>query len=54
MSLFVEYFTAQCCKGTELIEGWYWWDDENTQSIGGPYEDEWEAINAARKDNGWQ
>lgn len=52
--LLVEFFNAEDCKGTELIEGWYWHDDEdNGERIGGPYETEEAAIEAAQSGTGW-
>ena len=25
--ILVDFFSEDCCKGTELVEGWYWYDD---------------------------
>ena len=51
--ILVDYFTAECCKGTELIEGWYWHEDDG-ENIGGPYANEEAAIEAAQEGNSWQ
>ena len=50
--ILVDYFTAECCKGTELIEGWYCHEDDG-ENIGGPYDNEEAAIEAAQEENGW-
>ncbi len=51
--ILVDYFTAECCKGTELIEGWYWHEDDG-ENIGGPYDNEEAAIEAAQEGYGWK
>lgn len=51
--ILVDYFTEACCKGTELIEGWYWYDDDDEESVGGPYIDEDAAIAAAKLNDRW-
>lgn len=48
----VEFFNAEDCKGTELIEGWYWHEDDG-EGLGGPYETEEAAIEAAESRTGW-
>ena len=40
--ILIDYFTEACCKGTELIEGWYWYEDEEA------------AIKAAQNGYGWK
>lgn len=35
--LLIDFFSEECCKGTELIEGWYWYEDDG-ENVGGPYE----------------
>jgi hypothetical protein len=51
--ILIDYFTEACCKGTELIEGWYWYEDDG-DDVGGPYEDEEAAIKAAQNGYGWK
>jgi len=48
----VDFFTEACCKGTELIEGWYWHEDDG-EGVGGPYATQEAAIKAAQDDDGW-
>lgn len=48
----IDFFTEECCKGTELIEGWYWHEDDG-DGIGGPYATQEAAIEAAQDDDGW-
>jgi hypothetical protein len=50
--IYVDFFSKDCCKGTELLEGWYWYEDDG-ECVGGPYEDEEAAIEAAKEGNGW-
>ena len=50
--ILVDFFTEACCKGTELIEGWYWYEDDG-DNVGGPFEDEEDAILAAKSGIGW-
>ena len=50
--ILVDYFTAECCKGTELIEGWYWHEDDG-EGLGGPYYSEDAAVAAAQTGHGW-
>ncbi len=47
-----DYFSEEACKGTELVEGWYWYEDDG-EEVGGPYEDEEAAIEAAQAGQGW-
>ena len=53
LMILIDYFTEACCKGTELIEGWYWYEDDG-DDVGGPYEDEETAIKAAQNGYGWK
>lgn len=50
--LLVDFFSEDCCKGTELVEGWYWYQDDG-DDVGGPYESEKAAIEAAEQGSGW-
>jgi len=50
--LLVDFFSEDCCKGTELVEGWYWYQDDG-DDVGGPYESEEAAIEAAEQGSGW-
>jgi hypothetical protein len=50
--ILIDFFTEACCKGTELIEGWYWYEDDG-DNVGGPFEDEEDAILAAENGIGW-
>ena len=50
--LLVDFFSEECCKGTELIEGWYWHEDDG-EGLGGPYENQETACEAARNREGW-
>jgi hypothetical protein len=50
--ILVDYFSEACCKDTELVEGWYWYEDDG-EDVGGPYEDEEQAIEAANNGKGW-
>ena len=50
--ILIDYFTETCCQGTELLEGWYWYEDDG-EEVGGPYEDEEAAIEAAQERKGW-
>ena len=51
--ILIDFFTEACCKGTELVEGWYWYDDSDDTLVGGPFEDEEDAILAAKSGIGW-
>ena len=51
--LLVEFFSAESCKGTELIEGWYFYDPEDDSILGGPFENEEAALQAAFDGHGW-
>jgi hypothetical protein len=51
--ILIDFFTEACCKGTELIEGWYWYDDKDEMQVGGPYVDEDAAIAAAKLNDRW-
>jgi hypothetical protein len=50
--ILIDFFTKACCKGTELIEGWYWYEDDG-DNVGGPFEDEEDAILAAKSGIDW-
>jgi len=50
--ILVDFFSAECCKGTELVEGWYWYEDDS-EAVGGPYKDEEAAVKAAQTGEGW-
>ena len=50
--ILVDYFSEACCKGTELVEGWYWYEDDG-EEVGGPYGDEEAAITAAKARLKW-
>jgi hypothetical protein len=52
--ILIDFFNEDCCKGTELIEGWYWYDDADDNGVGGPYQSEEDAIKAASGGHGWQ
>jgi hypothetical protein len=51
--ILIDFFDADCCKGTELTEGWYWYDDDDENGVGGPYESEEAAVKAAFDGHGW-
>jgi len=51
--ILIDFFSEACCKGTELLEGWYWYEDDG-ENVGGPYEDEETAIAAAQNGYGWK
>jgi hypothetical protein len=50
--ILVDYFSEEACKGTELVEGWYWYEDDG-EEVGGPYRDEEAAIVAAQAGLKW-
>jgi hypothetical protein len=50
--ILIDFFTEACCKGTELIEGWYWYEDDG-ERVGGPFEDEEDAKLAAESGITW-
>ena len=50
--ILIDFFDAECCKGTELVEGWYWYEDDG-EGVGGPHESEEAAIKAAFDGHGW-
>lgn len=52
LMLLVDFFNAEACKGTELTEGWYWYEDDG-EGVGGPYDTEEAAIEAAEQGTGW-
>ena len=51
--ILIDFFTEACCKGTELIEGWYWYDDADDMLVGGPFKDEEDARLAAESGITW-
>jgi len=51
--ILIDFFSEACCKGTELVEGWYWYDDSDDEAVGGPYESEKAAIKAACMGEKW-
>lgn len=51
--ILVDFFSEAACKGTELIEGWYFYDDSDDRLIGGPFPDEEAALKAAFYGHGW-
>ena len=50
--ILIDFFTEDCCKGTELVEGRYWYEDDG-EAVGGPYESEEAALKAAFDGHGW-
>lgn len=50
--ILIDFFNEACCKSTELVKGWYWYEDDG-EGIGGPYKTEDEAIEAAENKTGW-
>ena len=50
--ILIDFFTEACCKGTELVEGRYWYEDDG-DNVGGPYEDAEKAAQAANNGKGW-
>jgi hypothetical protein len=50
--ILIDFFSAEACKGTELVEGWYWYEDDG-EDVGGPYRDEKAAIAAAQSGLKW-
>ena len=50
--ILVDFFPEDCCKGTELVEGWYWYEDDGDR-VGGPYGSQEAACEAARNGDGW-
>ena len=51
--ILVDFFSEDCCKGTELVEGWYWYDDADDNAVGGPFISEEAALKAAFDGHGW-
>jgi hypothetical protein len=51
--ILIDFFDAECCKGTELVEGWYWYDDDDGNAVGGPFTSEEAALKAAFDGYGW-
>lgn len=50
----VDFFSEAACKGGELTEGWYFYDDADETVVGGPFDDEDDAITAAEFGVTWQ
>jgi len=50
--ILIDFFTEACCKGTELVEGWYWYEDDG-EAVGGPFRDEEDAILASELGITW-
>jgi hypothetical protein len=44
--ILIDFFSETCCKGTEIVEGWYWYEDDG-EGMGGPFDDEEDATYAA-------
>ena len=51
--ILIDFFSEDCCKGTELIEGWYYYSDSDESIVGGPFKSEEAAIKAAFDGYGW-
>ena len=51
--ILIDFFDEASCKGTELIEGWYFYDDADDSVVGGPFSNEEAAIKAAFDGHGW-
>ena len=51
--ILIDFFSESACKGTELIEGWYFYADDDDSIIGGPFSDEEAAIKAAFDGHVW-
>ena len=50
--ILIDFFTEACCKGTELVEGWYWYEDDG-DDVGGQFENEEDARLAAKNGITW-
>lgn len=51
--ILIDFFSEYSCKGTELIEGWYFYDDSDERIIGGPFDSEEAALKAAFDGHNW-
>lgn len=51
--ILIDFFTAEACKGTELVEGWYFYADHDDSIVGGPFDNEEAAIKAAFDGHDW-
>jgi hypothetical protein len=51
--ILIDFFNEDSCKGTELIEGWYFYSDDDENIVGGPFDSEKAAIEAAFDGHGW-
>ena len=45
--ILVDFFSHRSCLGTELVEGWYWYEDDG-EGVGGPFDEEEDAIIASK------
>ena len=50
--ILVDFFSEDVCKGTELLEGWYWYEDDG-EGVGGPFKNEEDAIFASKARITW-
>jgi hypothetical protein len=50
--ILIDFFSEEACKGTELLKGWYWYEDDG-EEVGGPFEDEEDAILASELGITW-
>jgi hypothetical protein len=50
--ILIDFFAEEACKGTELLKGWYWYEDDG-DAVGGPFEDQEDAILAAELGITW-
>ncbi len=50
--ILIDFFSEEACKGTEIVEGWYWYEDDG-DIVGGPYADEETAKRFAESGEGW-
>lgn len=51
--ILIDFFNEESCKGTELIEGWYFYADHDDSLVGGPFDTEDQALKAAFDLNCW-
>lgn len=45
--ILIDFFSKEACKYTELVEGWYYYSDTDANVVGGPYESQEAAEDAA-------
>lgn len=50
--ILIDFFTEEACKGTELLEGWYWYEDDG-DAVGGPFQDQQDAMLASELGITW-